>query len=80
MAERLAEGVAENGKLLPLPGIPLPSDISAIVTETSDGPNGLLVPDRSSSVRNKASHPEITNNESKVVNHQMQNHTMRLNG
>ncbi|XP_037417022.1 protein Brevis radix-like 1 [Triticum dicoccoides] len=75
MAETLPGGVAENGKLPRLPGIPLPSDISTIVTEslgspgssgvqeqTSDGPDGLLVSDGSSSVRNKASHPEITNN------------------
>ncbi|VAH85286.1 unnamed protein product [Triticum turgidum subsp. durum] len=75
MAERLPGGVAKNGKLPPLPGIPIPSDISAIVTESlgspgssgeqeqiSDGPNGLLVSNGSSSVRNKAGHPEMTNN------------------
>ena len=91
MAETLPGGVAENGKLPRLLGIPLPSDISTIVTEslgspgssgvqeqTSDGPDGLLVSDGSSSVRNKTSHPEITNNG--CIYHRMQNPTTRLKG
>ncbi|KAI5002065.1 hypothetical protein ZWY2020_026715 [Hordeum vulgare] len=75
MAERLPGGATKNGKLPPLPGIPIPSDISAIVTESlgspgssgeqeqiSDGSNGLLVPNGLSSVSNKAGHPEMTSN------------------
>ena len=75
MAERLPGGATKNSKLPPLPGIPIPSDISAMVAESlgspvssgeqeqiSDGHNGLLVCNGPSSVRSEASHPEMTNN------------------
>jgi hypothetical protein len=73
MAERLPGGAAKNGKLLS--GISIPSDISAMVAESLGSPvssgeqekipngrNGLLVSNGPSFVRNKASHPKITNN------------------
>ncbi|XP_051228261.1 PH, RCC1 and FYVE domains-containing protein 1 isoform X1 [Lolium perenne] len=75
MAERLPGGAAKNGKLSPLSGISVPSDIHAMVAESfgspvssgeqeqiSDGSNGLFASNGPSSVRNKASHPEMTNN------------------
>lgn len=73
MAERLPGGATKNSKLPPLPGIHIPSDISAMAAESlgspsssgeqiSNGPNGLLVSNGPSSVRNKASHLEVGKN------------------
>ncbi|PNT73605.1 hypothetical protein BRADI_2g60830v3 [Brachypodium distachyon] len=79
MAEGLPGGAAKSSKLPPLPAIPIPSDISAMVTEClgspdsseeqvhiSNGPNGLLVSNGPSSTRNKASHSEMASNGSRT--------------
>ena len=71
MAERLPGGAAKNTKLPPLPGISIPNDISSMGTESlgspsssgeqiTNGHNGLLASNGPSSVRNKASHAEVT--------------------
>ncbi|GJM91870.1 hypothetical protein PR202_ga08288 [Eleusine coracana subsp. coracana] len=73
MAERLPGGAAKNNRLPPLPGISIPSDIASLATEslgspsssgeqTTNGHNGLLASNGPSSIRNKAGHPEVGKN------------------
>uniref|UniRef100_A0A0A9DAV5 Uncharacterized protein n=1 Tax=Arundo donax TaxID=35708 RepID=A0A0A9DAV5_ARUDO len=78
MAERLPGGAAKNSKLPPLPGIPIPSDISSMATESlgspgsssgeqiTNGHNVLLASNGPSSTRNKTSHPEVGKNGSRL--------------
>ncbi|XP_062231351.1 PH, RCC1 and FYVE domains-containing protein 1-like isoform X2 [Phragmites australis] len=78
MAERLPGGASKNNKLPPLPGIPIPSDITSMAKESlgspgsssgeqiTNGHNGLLASNGPSSTRNKTSHPEVGKNGSRL--------------